>query len=334
MHGILTRGEYRNTGIETFMQNTVPELVESSSDIEPIYWEPSESFPGSHILSNLVASRTLIRKFNEYEKVLVPAQNRMLVDPDKTSAEVIPFVHDILPTTTNFSGWFAVNMGKWMTGKVEDCNEVICGSKQTERELRRRTSFNGESHVVYQGVDHLPQVNSGEKDIDILYVGSLLDRKNPEFTETVLRKAEKQGFRVATVNHDPTGLPGETYVDISDKELAELYARTKYYLHPSMAEGFGRGPVEAQRYGAVPLAFDIPINHEVLGEEGQSWIKIQGVDDTLEKLGTPLGTEKSHEAWQNSERFKWEKTRQQLAKILHEDGNISTVAESKAESYS
>lgn len=327
MNGVLTRKNYRNTGIETFMENVVPQIIEENTDIEPIYWQASDLFPFSKTLSGIIGSKTLPKRFDSYEKVLVTAQNRMVVNPEDTSAELIPYVHDILPITTNFSGWLATPQGKWMLNNVEKCEEVICGSKNTRRELYRRTRFNGESHVIYQGVDHLPRTESGARDIDILYVGSLIDRKNPEFTRETLQRADEQGFEVATVNFRPTDLPGETYIDITDEELAEVYSRARYYLHPSMAEGFGRGPVEAQRYGALPLGFDIPINHEVLGAEGLAWISIREIDDVMALLDSSIDSMQRAKARENSERFKWGETRKKVVEILRGERSGKAAAE-------
>ncbi len=51
---------------------------------------------------------------------------------------------------------------------------------------------------------------------------------------------------------------------VSDDELAAAFARADAFVWPSLHEGFGLPPLEAQRLGAPVLASDIPINREIL----------------------------------------------------------------------
>ncbi|MBI5733552.1 MAG: glycosyltransferase family 4 protein [Candidatus Kerfeldbacteria bacterium] len=54
--------------------------------------------------------------------------------------------------------------------------------------------------------------------------------------------------------------------EASEAELTALYQKSAGYILPSLAEGFGFGPLEALLQG-IPLAVaDIPVMHEVLGE--------------------------------------------------------------------
>ena len=56
---------------------------------------------------------------------------------------------------------------------------------------------------------------------------------------------------------------------VSDDELAEAFARAKAFVWPSLHEGFGLPPLEAQRLGTPVLASDIPINREILGDSAR-----------------------------------------------------------------
>lgn len=53
---------------------------------------------------------------------------------------------------------------------------------------------------------------------------------------------------------------------VSDDELAEAFSRAAAFVWPSLHEGFGLPPLEAQRLGTPVLASDIPINREILGD--------------------------------------------------------------------
>jgi glycosyltransferase involved in cell wall biosynthesis len=53
---------------------------------------------------------------------------------------------------------------------------------------------------------------------------------------------------------------------VADRELPLLYACSRLVLAPSVAEGFGLGPLEAAACGAPVLATAIPAHREVLGD--------------------------------------------------------------------
>ncbi|KZE40580.1 glycosyltransferase family 4 protein [Microbacterium sp. T32] len=56
---------------------------------------------------------------------------------------------------------------------------------------------------------------------------------------------------------------------VSDEELADAFYRATAFVWPSLHEGFGLPPLEAQRLGAPVLASDIPINREILGDSAR-----------------------------------------------------------------
>jgi glycosyltransferase involved in cell wall biosynthesis len=53
---------------------------------------------------------------------------------------------------------------------------------------------------------------------------------------------------------------------LTDDELAAEYRRAAGFIWPSLHEGFGIPPLEAQSLGVPVIASDIPINREVLGD--------------------------------------------------------------------
>ncbi|MBQ9916846.1 MAG: glycosyltransferase family 4 protein [Microbacterium sp.] len=56
---------------------------------------------------------------------------------------------------------------------------------------------------------------------------------------------------------------------VSDDELADAFGRASAFVWPSLHEGFGLPPLEAQRLGAPILASDIPINREILRDSAR-----------------------------------------------------------------
>lgn len=63
--------------------------------------------------------------------------------------------------------------------------------------------------------------------------------------------------------------------NVGDRELPLLYGGARIVLAPSLAEGFGLGPLEACACGAPVLATGIPAHREVLGD-AVSWLDASG----------------------------------------------------------
>jgi glycosyltransferase involved in cell wall biosynthesis len=154
-----------------------------------------------------------------------------------------------------------------------------------------------------------------KRDIDLLYVGGTHGRKNPGFLRECLKKAEEEGYTVRTLTGE-SGWPGEELGELTDEDLAEVYRRTRLYLHPSYVEGFGRPPVEAQRYGAIPLALDTAVNREVLGEKGEAWGEIEDPEDVVEFLKHGAHPEKRQNAKENAQEYSWSETREKFLQEL------------------
>ncbi len=80
------------------------------------------------------------------------------------------------------------------------------------------------------------------------------------------------------------------YVD--ESQLAALYHMTSAFVYISLHEGFGLPPLEALSYGAPVVASDIPVLHEVLGDQA---LFVDPYD--VESIGAGIQTVLRSEDW-------------------------------------
>lgn len=324
--GVLAQKNYINNGLQTFESKIVPWLLQHQ-EFQPIYYKVRNNYPLSRTIQTIKIKRKIKQKDENFDKIFIPAQNRLRFNPNTINAEIIPYIHDIIPYTAYYR-----QERKRMLRPIFDAaknklnaeylpnlakvDKAFSASEVTETDLKTRTSFSGTSEVVYQGVDEMPEKTPDTRDIDVLYVGELFERKNPETVRKSMQLLVDKGFKVASVNFQEIDLPGKTFVDVSNDKLAELYSRTRFILHLSRMEGFGRTPVEAQRYGCIPVALDIPINNEILGEKDKAWKSCATVQEAVDTVEKGVDDSARSYAKENSERFKWENTRRKIKQRL------------------
>lgn len=120
-----------------------------------------------------------------------------------------------------------------------------------------------------------------------LAVSSLLPHKNLEFlVRSFQRYAAESGTktRLKLVGGQPKGIAGHngpgqasTSVEylgrVDDEQLRRLYSRARAFVFPSLYEGFGIPPLEAQASGVPVLASDAEALKEVLGRSARYFVK-------------------------------------------------------------
>lgn len=198
--------------------------------------------------------------------------------------------------------------------------------------------------VVYEGVD-LPEVTEQQcerllQHFDLpeqfaLYVGSAYPHKNLEklidawqlviaehpdcylvltgkisfFYERLKRYVAEKAWKDKIVF---TGY-------LSDAELSCIYCRAKIYVFPSLLEGFGLPPLEAQHFGLPVVCSCSSCLPEALGESA-IYFDPHDIEDMAEKISLGLNDSALRNRLvemgrQNIQRFSWDKMAQEIHEL-------------------
>lgn len=131
-----------------------------------------------------------------------------------------------------------------------------------------------------------------------LYLGRLVQDKNPDYLIKAFRKAAVDGHKLViagsndqlpeyvkylhdlAIGNENIVFTGAVYGD----DKATLFRHCKAFCIPSTIEGLAITLLEAMSYGKVCIASDIPSNREGLGDNG-IWVPAENVDALADKLG-------------------------------------------------
>jgi glycosyltransferase involved in cell wall biosynthesis len=307
------------TGFSIFEEGIIPKLREEHGfeTIDYKFKRGARAISSEYLMGRKVKRQV---KKHGYDRVFVPAHTQMInIDPCEISADIVPYVHDALVLTTPFYSFVFNLKGRMWAGNVKKCSKILAGSKTTKKDLENRLGIGKEIKVVYQGTgfQEAESVDGFDsRDIDLLYVGTLRERKNPEVIKKTARMAESHGINMVAVNRTELDVACTQKKAVSRSQLEEIYRNTKYYLHPSHAEGFGRGPIEAQSRGAVPIAKDNPINREILGDSCIFSANPQEIINTISNRAKNSWAQKSDESIRNAERYSFDQATEKISRYV------------------
>ena len=231
---------------------------------------------------------------------------------------------------------------------------IIAVSRYTKDDLVSRLGVPADKvRVVYEGVD-LPLANQHLSakilvDLDIvdryvLYVGSAYPHKNLELLVRAfmavngqLESENKGSLQLVLAGRNNffyerlkdsvrRAYGGETdrviFTDwISDDKLVSLYENAECYVFPSLIEGFGLPPLEAQSYGLAVASSDRTCLPEILGR-GAIYFDPENPADMAEKIYSlavdgELRAELSLLGRENARRFSWVKMAEEILGLYH-----------------
>lgn len=188
-------------------------------------------------------------------------------------------------------------------------------------------------HVVYNAVSSktLNQHQQVTKENYILSVASIDPRKNFVRLLKAFQQVKTKGYKLLIVGKknqkifkklelSTDNLPNVHFTGyVSDKRLAEYYAKATLFIYPSLYEGFGIPNIEAMSNGCPVLTSDIPPHVEVCGDAAY-YFDPTDEKDMAEKIDYLLQNDKREEmverGYQRVKKYSWTASAQEIANIV------------------
>ena len=109
---------------------------------------------------------------------------------------------------------------------------------------------------------------------------------------------------------------------VSDEKLVELYSNAVCFVYPSLYEGFGIPPLEAQACGCPVIVSNVVSLPEVCGDSAL-YCNPYDVKDIQNKIETLINDEGLQEklrkkGFENVKRFSWKKSAKKIIKIIED----------------
>jgi glycosyltransferase involved in cell wall biosynthesis len=273
-----------------------------------------------------------------YQKKFIVTIHDLIIShyPDSRATTLPPLIYKIKLLAYN---WVVKSTAR-------RAKKIIAVSQFTKNDIVKFLKVKAEKITVcYEGVD-LPEVSEvGNSEVlnrlgigreFLLYVGSAYPHKNLEKLilaflaladnypdlQLVLggkKNAFYEKLEAWLIALDNKNYPRIIFTDyLSDSELAALYASAKVYVFPSLIEGFGLPPLEAQTYGLPVVASDASCLPEVLGKSAL-YFDPNSIEEMTEKIkfvldDNNLRSELIKNGKENLKLFSWE----QMAQEIHD----------------
>jgi len=214
---------------------------------------------------------------------------------------------------------------------AEKAEKIIAVSKYTKDDTVKLLKVDpNKITVTYEGVDFkkLMTINCQEvlnkKNIGknfLLYVGSAYPHKNLEKLVSAFSKIQDENLQLVLAGREDyfyKRLKKRTtdkrvifFGYASDEELVCLYKNAKLYVFPSLIEGFGLPPLEAQAYDLPVVSSNKTCLPEILGD-GAIYFDPENPGDIAEKIksvinNTDLQTDLIQKGKQNLQKYSWDK---------------------------
>ena len=219
---------------------------------------------------------------------------------------------------------------------VKKSDVILTVSNFSKNEIIKYTQTKKNIEVVYNGVDeNLINNKKIDKENYILYVGNVKPHKNLVRALKAFKKIDNQNLIFKIVGKKDNFITKDTEVEqlaielgnrveftgyVEDSKLVELYKKAKIFLFPTLYEGFGIPPLEAQACGTPVICSNVASLPEV-GGESVLYCDPCDINDIADKItllleDKSLQNELIQKGYENLKRFSWEKSAKKIIDII------------------
>jgi glycosyltransferase involved in cell wall biosynthesis len=197
-------------------------------------------------------------------------------------SNTIVTIHDLafLENPSWFSRRFYLSYKFLVPIVARKSKQIFTVSEFSKSEILKKLKVDKPIEVIYNGVEHSEVSNKGKVSYSnppyILFVGSLDPRKNMGnlieamnyVPQGIILKVVGGNNRLFNQLYSQVGVKDRIQFlgYVSDSELSSLYKSAFCFVYPSLYEGFGIPPLEAQAAGTPVIASDISVFREVLND--------------------------------------------------------------------
>lgn len=247
-------------------------------------------------------------------------------------------IHDLafLENPSWFSNSFYQSY-KFLLPKIsKKAKRIFTVSEFSKSEIINKLKANAPIDVIYNGFNPDFVIESKriiKNDPYILFVGSIDPRKNlirlieamrlvPKNIRLVIVGGNNKSFRNKYCKiEDSDRIHFTGY--ISEKKLATFYKNAVMFVYPSLYEGFGIPPLEAQAFGIPIVVSDINVFKEVFNDSAIYCdpYKIESISSAICRILEYQKSERERlvrKGFQNVKRFSWDDSAYKINAILKE----------------
>ena len=345
------------SGIGTYIKNIVPFLINkfeiillgNENEIKKYTWSNRVKIIECH--SGIYSIQEQFELANKIPKCNIfwsPHYNIPLL-PIRAKKRIVT-VHDVF----HLAFYDSLNFKQKLYAKllinqaVFRSDRVLTVSKFSVDEIRKYTHTTKEINIVYNAIDFDKfKIIDDKKSIELvldkyslpekflLFVGNVKPHKNlknlllaiKDMDINLVIVGKKDGFitgdneitNIIEKNNLKNKIYFTGYVD--DDDIPAIYNLAKLFVFPSLYEGFGIPPLEAQACGCPVVCSNVASLPEVGGKDSVVYCNPYDIEDIKEKIELVLGNDRLQEelvekGFENIKRFSWEKSAQEIIKII------------------
>lgn len=347
------------SGIGTYIKNIIPFLVDNfdiillgnTQEIQKYKW--SNKVRIIECNSKIYSIKEQFELFNKIPRCDIfwsPHYNTPLL-PIRAKKRLVT-IHDVfhlafyntLSLKQKLYAKLVINQAAYRSDKI------LTVSNFSVNEIHKYTNTKKDITVAYNAIDYskftvindkaklqLIKEKYGLPNEFLLFVGNVKPHKNlknlllaiKDININLVIVGKKDGFITGDENISnliqKCDLENRVFFTgyVEDDDIPIIYNLAKVFVFPSLYEGFGIPPLEAQACGCPVICSNVASLPEVGGVDSVIYCNPYSIEDIATKIKMVLDdgnlqNELKIKGFENIKRFSWEKSAQKIAKIIEE----------------